>query len=156
MIEETATVVAINGNQVVVKSTVKSSCHSCEQQDNCGSGQIAKAIPHKTLTTTLQTEQSLAVGDEVVIGLNETSMLKSALHVYLAPLFGLILGASIGQLVLVEALSWHELSAVGLATGLAYLGYLFAKKHHASEKVHKNLQPKLLRKCQNTIPVTQI
>lgn len=156
MIEEIATVIAVNDGQVVVKSTIKSSCHSCHQQDECGSGQVAKAIPHKSLTTTLITKQSLNVGDEVVIGLSESSMLKSAIQVYLWPLIGLILSSAIGQLVFVEQFFWHELSALGFALIGGYLGYSLAKHQQSKPKIRNDLQPKLLRKCAKTISVTQI
>ena len=50
MIEEQARVIAIDKNKITVESIVKSSCSGCQQIDSCGSGQIAKAIPHKKNT----------------------------------------------------------------------------------------------------------
>ncbi|WNC71476.1 SoxR reducing system RseC family protein [Thalassotalea psychrophila] len=152
MIEETATVVAVDGNQVTVKSTIKSTCHSCNQQDDCGSGQIAKAIPHKALTTRFENSTTqLKVGDEVVIGLSERSIISSALQVYMLPLFTLILFAAIGQFILVEQQQMHEFFALVLAILGGYLGHLFAKFLQAKQQTQYNLQPKLLRKCSAVI-----
>jgi len=53
MIEEQATVVAINDNNVTVTSDIKSACSGCQQVDNCGSGQVAKAFPQKKLSMNL-------------------------------------------------------------------------------------------------------
>lgn len=156
MIEETATVVAINDHSVIVKSTIKSTCHSCHQQDDCGSGQIAKAIPQKILTTELFTEERLQIGDEVVIGLPEGAMLASAFEVYMFPLIGLVLFAALGQFVLVETFTFPELIAILTAMLGGFFGYLFAKKRQGKSQNVKTLQPKLLRKCQKTISVTQI
>ncbi|WOH37327.1 SoxR reducing system RseC family protein [Thalassotalea fonticola] len=152
MIEETATVVAIEGNQVIVKSVIKSTCHSCNQQDDCGSGQIAKAIPHKALTTRFEnTTAQLKLGDEVVIGLSEKSVISSALQVYMLPLFAMIVFAAIGQFILVEQQQMHELLALVFAVLGGYLGHLTAKVLQAKQQVQSNLQPKLLRKCSDVI-----
>ncbi|TRX54531.1 SoxR reducing system RseC family protein [Thalassomonas sp. M1454] len=156
MIEEVATVTAIDGDIITVKSTIKSTCHSCHQQDDCGSGQIAKAIPHKALTTKLTTSLQLNVGDEVVLGLPENSMLTSAFEVYMLPLFGLVLFAAFGQFTLVESYELHELFALFFAVIGALLGFYLAKYRQSNTQVAANLQPKIMRKCANTIPVKQI
>lgn len=152
MIEETATVVAVNGNQITVKSTIKSTCHSCNQQDDCGSGQIAKAIPHKALTTCFENNSiHLNVGDEVVIGLSEKSVISSALQVYMLPLFAMIIFAAIGQFILVEQQHMHELLALTFAILGGYIGHLLAKTLQHKQQIQSNLQPKLLRKCSDVI-----
>lgn len=156
MIEEIATVIAIQGNKITVKSTIKSTCHTCHQQEECGSGQIAKAIPHKALTTELENHNPhLRVGDEVVIGLSEKSLMSSALQVYLLPLMGLIICASIGQFLVVEKLFMHELMALVLALVGGVFGFLIAKKRQQDLSVQANLQPKLLRKCADIITVSE-
>ncbi|WP_371373005.1 SoxR reducing system RseC family protein [Thalassotalea aquiviva] len=156
MIEETATVIAINNRRVTVKSQIKSTCHSCEQQNDCGSGQVAKAISHKALISDLETDIPLTIGDEVVIGIPEGNILTSAVQVYLWPLLGLIIGASLGQLVLVEQLQWHEVSGLILASTLAFCGFKLAQKQQSQTEVQASLQPKLLRRCPKTISVTQL
>lgn len=155
MIEETATIVAIDGNKITVKSTIKSTCHSCHQQDDCGSGQIAKAIPHKALVTELENNNpSLTIGDEVVIGLAEKHLLSSALQVYMLPLIGLIVFATIGQIYLVEQLLMHELTGLLLAISGAFIGFYIAKRYQQSTSVQAKLKPKLLRKCADIIQVS--
>ena len=44
MIEETARVISVIENQIVVEGLVKSSCSGCQQLESCGSGQIAKSF----------------------------------------------------------------------------------------------------------------
>lgn len=156
MIEEVATVTAIDGDVITVKSTIKSTCHSCHQQDDCGSGQIAKAIPHKALTTKLTTSLALNIGDEVVLGLPEGSILSSAFEVYMLPLFGLVVFAAFGQFTLVESYHFHELVALFFAVLGAILGFFIAKYRQSSTQASAALQPKIMRKCADTIPVKQI
>ena len=148
MIEETATVVAINGNLVTVKSSIKSTCHSCNQQDDCGSGQIAKAIPHKSLTTRFKNSNfNLNIGDEVVIGLSQKSIISSALQVYMLPLIAMIIFAALGQFILVQQHGVHELVALMFAIIGGFLGHFIAKYLQTKQQTQLNLQPKLLRKC---------
>lgn len=156
MIEEVATVVSIDGDEITVQSTIKSTCHSCHQQENCGSGQIAKAIPHKALTTKLTTSLALNVGDEVVLGLPEGSILSSAFEVYMLPLFGLVLFAAFGQFSLVELYHFHELFALFFAVLGAILGFFIAKYRQSSNQTSIALQPKIMRKCADTIAIKQI
>ncbi len=90
MIEENATVIAIDNDKIIVESQVKSTCSSCQQVDNCGSGQVAKAIPHRKLTVKLENHLNLTIGDLVVLGIPEHQLLKSAWQVYFMPLLGLL------------------------------------------------------------------
>ena len=62
MIEEQATVVAINDNNVTVTSDIKSACSGCQQVDNCGSGQVAKAFPQKKTLDELNFNTAVAIG----------------------------------------------------------------------------------------------
>ena len=59
MIEEQATVTFIDDDNVTVTSDIKSACGGCQQIDNCGSGQVAKAFPQKKLSLTLKSPLAL-------------------------------------------------------------------------------------------------
>ncbi|MGR5410555.1 SoxR reducing system RseC family protein [Vibrio sp. PNB22_4_2] len=75
----------------------QTSCSSCSSQKSCGTGVVTKAIGNKTLSWHLRTEKSVKVGQVVEIGFPESSLIKSAMAVYLFPLFGLMIGALIGH-----------------------------------------------------------
>ena len=62
MIKEIATVTAISGEQVKVTSSVTSSCSACNQLNECGSGQVAKAFSFKHAEFTINTNKKVAVG----------------------------------------------------------------------------------------------
>jgi sigma-E factor negative regulatory protein RseC len=150
MIKELATVIAINSKQVTVTSKIKSTCSSCSQVDSCGSGQVAKALPHAKLTLTLDYDESavgkaLVLGDSVVLAIPENYVLSSAGQVYLLPLLGLILFSATGQWLYSLQLVPHEL--VSLAIGIAggYLGFRLAKFLQKHSKNSVKLQPQIIK-----------
>jgi len=151
MIEELASVVAIKsidglGKQViVVESNIKSSCGGCKQIDSCGSGQIAKAIPQRKLSVEISTNLPVKIGDVLVLGLSEKSILKSAGQVYLWPLIGLISSSAFGQWLVQKAILPSEPYAIVLGFLGGYLGYRLAKHYQQNAKNASALMPKILR-----------
>lgn len=134
MIEEKARVVELKDNGVVVESVVKSACSHCEQVDNCGSGQISKAIPSKRLTVTLSTELPVSVGDDVLLGLSEKHLLSTAWQVYLYPLFGLMLFGFLGQYAIKVGIFTAEPIAILMSFLGGYLGFLWARYQQKKPK----------------------
>jgi sigma-E factor negative regulatory protein RseC len=145
MIEEKAIVVAVKDEMVTVTSEVKSACSGCQQVDNCGSGQVAKAFPQKKLSLTLLSKLSLNIGDVVVIGLNESQLLKTAWQVYLWPLIGLIFGAWLGQYFVVEGMFKHEVFAIVLSVITGYAGFYLARSQQNKNQNCAHLAPQILR-----------
>ncbi len=157
MIKELATVIAINAQQVTVTSKIKSTCSSCAQVESCGSGQVAKALPHANLTLTLDYDESavgkaLEIGDCVVLAIPENYVLSSAGQVYLLPLLGLILFSATGQWLYSLQLVTHEL--VSLAIGLVggYLGFRLAKFLQKHGKNSVKLQPQIIKVLPSSSP----
>lgn len=127
MMKEKAIVVAVEHEQITVTSEIKSACSGCQQVDNCGSGQISKAIPQRKLTMDINSKLALKVGDEVLIGLSEKKLLRTAFQVYLWPLLGLILFALIGQYLMIKSIFTSELLVIALSFIGGYLGFYAAK-----------------------------
>lgn len=95
------------------------------RKKSCGTGVVTKAIGNKTLSWHLRTPKSVKVGQVVEIGFPEASLIKSAMAVYLLPLFGLILGAVIGNFLLAPLTAGGEgitiLASVLFAAGGMWL-----------------------------------
>lgn len=153
--EELATVVHIENQSISVMSEVKSACSGCQQVDNCGSGQVAKAFPTKKLSLVLQSDLPVKVGDTVILGLSDDCLLQSAWQVYLFPLFGLITFGGVGQYLINNGVLPHELFGVLLSTLGGYLGYALAKKKQSLPKNKARLTPKILRILTEKILVTE-
>lgn len=156
MIEESATVVAIENDNVTVTSELKSACSGCQQVDNCGSGQIAKAFPQKQLTLTVKSTLPLNIDDKVVLGLNESALLSSAWQVYLWPLLGLLIASWSGQWLVNSGFFPHEFFAITFGFCGGYAGFLLAKQQQS--KLHKcaELAPKIIRRQNQNIVITEI
>lgn len=159
--EELATVTAISNKNITLVSQIKSTCNSCSQVDTCASGQIAKAIPKKTLSFTLTKpklleHQVINVGDCVVLTVPEIDVLQSAWQVYLLPVFGLFSFSALGQWLIETHVIPHEL--IGLAIGVVggYLGYRFAKQLQNNPGKQKSLQPQILKVLAKPIDMNNI
>ena len=141
MLEEYGRVVALDGNLAKVETVRTSSCQSCEAKSTCGQGSIAKVVGQKSCIISALNPLSLQVGDEVVLGLEETTLVKSALLVYLLPLILMMAGAGVFQWLygasdLVTAFG----GGVGFLAGFA-LVYLY-NHHHKNDE---SFQPVVLR-----------
>jgi sigma-E factor negative regulatory protein RseC len=98
MIEEPGRVVALEEGAVWVQTLRKSTCSSCSANAGCGQGLLDKlAITSQRGNVRALTDLQLAVGDEVVIGVREELVLRSAVQVYLLPLLALLGGGFVAQ-----------------------------------------------------------
>lgn len=156
MIEESAKVIAIENGKIVVESQVKSTCSSCHQMDNCGSGQVAKAIPHRKLIVKFDDNLNVALGETVVLGIPENQLLKSAWQVYFIPLMGLIFCAGLGEFISNNFALTHELLSISFGVVGAYSGFKYARYLQNRLSEQNNLAPKLLRKQVETINIVEI
>jgi sigma-E factor negative regulatory protein RseC len=126
VIEETARVVALEGDVALVETQRSSACGSCTVGSGCGTALIGRFFGHRAVRTRARNRAGARVGQQVVLGLDETAMLKGALALYLVPLLGLLAGAILGrelaeawQLTLVEPLA-TLMAFGGLFGGLAW------------------------------------
>ncbi|HFZ8995878.1 TPA: SoxR-reducing system protein RseC [Citrobacter freundii] len=122
MIKEWATVVSWHDGEALVSCDVKASCSSCASRAGCGSRVLNKLGPQTTHTITVPYNEPLVAGQKVELGIAEGSLLGSAMLVYLSPLAGLFLFATLFQVLFgsdIAALSGAVLGGVG--------GFLLAK-----------------------------
>ncbi|EOD55465.1 sigma-E factor regulatory protein RseC [Aeromonas molluscorum 848] len=85
MSEEVATVVAIDEQHVWVECERRSACSGCQQQSNCGTGTVAKAFPQRQQRIRVPRTMTLAVGQQVRLGIPQQSLLRGAALVYVLP-----------------------------------------------------------------------
>jgi len=156
MITEQAKVISVQDNTVTLESMIKSGCSGCQQIDSCGSGQIAKAFPQRKACFETTCDIPVKVGDEVIIGIVESSLLKTAMQVYLSPLLGLLSFSALGQWFVLKGIFINEPMAIALGFVGGYLGYRLAKYQQQVSGDDKHLQPKILNIAPETISVTQI
>ncbi len=147
MIEDIATVIEVNGENVVVESVRKSACSGCGAKSGCGTNVLATLFdktsenPRLTLKNTVGAKE----GEKVVIGVDERVVIKSSFFVYIVPVLSMIFFAAIGIVIaedigLTSDNSSMILGVFGLLLGFGWL-FLYSKKL-ATEKQY---QPIILR-----------
>ncbi|MFC3191367.1 SoxR-reducing system protein RseC [Pseudocitrobacter faecalis] len=99
MIKEWATVVSWENGVAKVHCDVKASCSSCASRAGCGSRVLNKLGPQTSHTITVPSAEPLVAGQKVELGISESSLLGSAMLVYLSPLVGLFIMASLFQVL---------------------------------------------------------
>ncbi|MEX3022691.1 SoxR-reducing system protein RseC [Kluyvera sp. STS39-E] len=122
MIKEWATVIAWDNGIAQVSCDVKTSCNSCSSRAGCGTRVLNKLGPQTSHTISVPSAQPLVTGQKVELGITESSLLGSAMLVYMSPLVGLFVVATLFQMLFgsdVAALCGAILGGVG--------GFLIAK-----------------------------
>ena len=109
MLEETASVIAINGNRARVTLTRSEACGACS----------AKHICHPASSKTMEMEvfntAGAHPGDTVIISLPPEELLKASASVYLMPAVAAVAGAAIGW----SRYGTDTGAIIGCVTGLA-------------------------------------
>ncbi|MEW5756946.1 MAG: SoxR reducing system RseC family protein [Pseudomonadota bacterium] len=131
MIEETARVVAIEGEFAWVETERKSTCQSCAANKGCGTAVLSQTVGKRLARMKALNEAKARVGARVLVGIDEQALVRGSLAVYGVPL-ACMLGAAIVMDLLVGA----ELAVIlggmlGLAGGFFWLRYF-------AERISKN------------------
>ena len=146
MIEERAVILSLETPPTQVNSIAtleierKTACGLCGQTRGCGNSIWGKLFAHKSSAFKANNSINAAVGQSVIVGINEQAVLKSALLLYTLPLGTMLLSA-----MLATQLQDSNLSAmIGALIGLA-LGLLWVKGYTASSQYFLLQQPEILR-----------
>lgn len=123
MITETGKVVAITGEHAWVQTIRASACQSCSARNGCGQKVLATATGGRANQVRVVNSVNAQVGQDVTLGIDESSLLGASLLVYALPLL----------LMVIASIAGHQLSGgsdlvamAGAATGLAS-GFLLGR-----------------------------
>ncbi|SEP99762.1 sigma-E factor negative regulatory protein RseC [Ectothiorhodospira magna] len=125
MIEETARVIAVDEPGFAwVETERKTACGTCSVNKGCGTSVIAKLFGQRRTQVRVIDPVGVTLGDEVIIGLEESALVRGSLAIYILPLVCLLIGAALGQWLWA---GYGELPVVlaglaGLAAGLGAVG----------------------------------
>lgn len=97
MMREWATVVAWQNGVATLHSEIKTSCSSCSARKGCGSHMLNKLGPKNAHVMKINSTEPLSPGQRIELGIEEKSLLSSALLVYMTPLLGLFICAGVFQ-----------------------------------------------------------
>jgi sigma-E factor negative regulatory protein RseC len=154
MIEERAVILSLETHPTQVNSIAtleierKTACGLCGQTRGCGNSIWGKLFAHKSSAFKANNSINAAVGQSVIVGINEQAVLKSALLLYTLPLGTMLLSA-----MLATQLQDSNLSAmIGALIGLA-LGLLWVKGYTASSQYFLLQQPEILRVVSDEVSI---
>ncbi len=154
MIEERAVILSLETPPTQVNSIAtleierKTACGLCGQTRGCGNSIWGKLFAHKSSAFKANNSINAAVGQSVIVGINEQAVLKSALLLYTLPLGTMLLSA-----MLATQLQDSNLSAmIGALIGLA-LGLLWVKGYTASSQYFLLQQPEILRVVSDEVSI---
>ncbi|NIP74421.1 MAG: SoxR reducing system RseC family protein [Gammaproteobacteria bacterium] len=126
MIEESATVVATEGELAWVETQRQSACGSCAARSGCGSAALSKVLGQRRTRVRAVNQTGARVGDSVIVGIRERALVRGSLAVYAVPLVALLSVALLGDILASAFGANREAMTIlfGLAGLLAGLGWL--------------------------------
>ena len=146
MIEEEATIIDHNKEFLWVEAQRKSGCNHCNSTSSCTTSVLAKIFPEKTSVFRLKNQLQLKTGDQVIIGIPDEVLLKSAIWIYLLPLIAMIAGALISNGINFSDFGQFISAITAMTLSFYFIRYYFSNK----EKTH-DLTPVLLKKIPQTV-----
>ncbi|MAA95453.1 MULTISPECIES: SoxR reducing system RseC family protein [unclassified Arsukibacterium] len=123
MIEQIATVLAVEKEGVWLGTTPVTTCNACHASADCGTGIVAKTMTPRQNRFFVATDLALLPGEQVTVATAGEQLVTAALLVYLLPLVLLVSGALLAHVGWQAAEGWVMLAA---ATG-AGCGFLLAR-----------------------------
>ncbi len=148
MVEEQARVVDCEGEFAWVETQRQSSCGHCAVKNGCGTQVISKIFGNKTAYVRCINSCQVKIGDQVIIGINESALLSGSFLLYLLPILSMIIASGIG--VAMARQWWPQyldlssiiMAAAGLLGGLKYSRYR-SSFNNANQKAY---EPVILKK----------
>jgi len=113
MIEELAVVVKIDNHQVWVEAGPNSACGGCQQKASCTTNALGSVLKKKSVP--VDCDMQLKTGDQVMVAIDESLLLRASLLLYLVPLMALFAGAGIADWLLSDNAPHIELWIAGSA-----------------------------------------
>jgi sigma-E factor negative regulatory protein RseC len=141
MIEETGQVVRVEGDHVWVETQRKSACGSCSANKGCGTATLGKVFGNRQSVVRVLNTLEVEPGDTVVLGLQESALVRGSIAIYAVPLLCLILGSLGAQAVGAGDGATTLAGLLSLAAGFGWVRY-FAS-HIRSDARY---QPVILRR----------
>lgn len=140
MLEQPARVIKSSEAGVWVEPVAPSGCGICAGH-GCASRQLAEFFQRRPRRYRVQTSLALSVGDRVVVGLPEGSLLRSVFLLYGLPLVFILAGAAMAQL-------WRPGDAAAVTGALAGGALAWSLRFITRTGRGMQARPEILR-CEN-------
>lgn len=148
MIEETARVTSRDGTFARVETRRNTACGHCQAGPVCGTSLLNRFFGHRNVSVRALNPIDAGLGDEVVVGLEESALTRASLWFYLVPVLLLIGFAGIGQWLAESSkfVATEPASVFGGLLGLL-IGLAWARYHAARANQDERYQAVILRRA---------
>ncbi|MFT2111772.1 SoxR reducing system RseC family protein [Marinomonas sp. 2405UD68-3] len=140
MIEENGRVLSISNGFAEVETIRTSSCTACRARHACGHHAVTQMSSSNKMRMNTMCDLDVVVGQEVVIGVPEDTLLKASIWMYFVPLVGLVVGATFPSLISDDPM----LPVMGALLGFSG-GFFFARSKAEKESGNPDFMPRVLR-----------
>lgn len=146
MIEEYARVIEAQGNIAWVETQRKGSCGTCSASAGCGTATLSKVMGRRQARVQALNTVGAGVGEEVVIGIPESALLKGSFAVYAVPLLAMLVAAWIGTAVAGTTQEFRELLSTLFGLGGLAGGFVWLKGYAGRIGQDTSYRPVILRR----------
>jgi sigma-E factor negative regulatory protein RseC len=133
MIETPATVVGLGPGVAWVETVRQSACGHCESARSCGTSVLAKLFGAPRSRLQIPDAHGLRVGEQVVIGIPDGTLVRASVVAYLLPLAALVAAAALATALGASDGVVASIGLAGLGVGL-WLSGLLTGGQHARER----------------------
>ncbi|MBK1722369.1 SoxR reducing system RseC family protein [Thiocystis violacea] len=124
VIEETATVIAIEDGFAWVEAERRSACGQCGSADSCGTGSLSKLFRKGHTRLRIHDPVGLRAGERVRIAIQGDTLIRASLTAYMLPLTALLAAAGAATALQLDEGLVALLGLAGLGAGLWLSGRL--------------------------------
>ena len=150
--EELVSVVNAKDGVAWVEKERQTQCGGCSVRHGCGTATLSKVLGVRRSRIRVIAPFSVNSGDKVLISLKESSLLKASFVSYMLPLFGLFLGALLGQLIFAPIFGSEGIVVILAIVGLA-IALLWLRRFSLKIKEDPNYHPVITRIVEPVEPI---
>lgn len=145
MVEAQGQVVKLDDDFIWVETEIKSGCNHCSAKSGCGTGVLSGVMGKRRPQLRVMNSLDVKIGDAVVVAVEDNGIVTGSLLLYLLPLFMMIVGAAVGDVLSGE--TWAIILAVLGLVG----GFMLARILSSSATVTNQLRPVLVRRVESMV-----
>lgn len=134
-------VTVVDGDFAWVACRAQVDCARCARGEGCGGGVLGRWLGDRLHRVRVIHDGTAAVGDCVVIGIDERALAHVAALIYGVPLVAMLVGAIVGH-------AWFGTdvaAGIGLLLGLA-AGFAWLSGFSRKIRRHRRFQPRIIRR----------
>ena len=141
MIEETAVVLEVRGQQALLQTQRKSACQSCSVKSGCGTSTLSKVVGKRSSQFIVDNTLGVEPGNQVTIAVDENALVQGSLLVYLLPLVLMLSAGVFAELLFATESMTILFSIAGFALPVLLVRYTLPRSG-----LKKSIQPHMIRR----------